>query len=74
MVIYRTRVNGQDQDSLLVKRRNGNHSPGPVIRELVPSSHQRTEPLSATFVTATIIMLSSMSAEWYNCTHNVSHN
>ena len=23
----------QDQDSLLVKRRNDNHSPGPVIRE-----------------------------------------
>ena len=34
---------GQDQDSLLVKCRNGNHSPGPVIRELVPSSHQRSE-------------------------------
>ena len=33
----------QDQDSLLVKRRNNNHSPGPVIRELVPSSHQRSE-------------------------------
>ena len=33
----------QDQDSLLVKRRNENHSPGPVIRELVPSSHQRSE-------------------------------
>ena len=32
----------QDQDSLLVKRRN-NHSPEPVIRELVPSSHQRSE-------------------------------
>ena len=31
------------QDSLLVKRRNDNHSPGPVIRELVPSSHQRSE-------------------------------
>ena len=30
----------QDQDSLLVKRRKDNHSPGPVIRELVPSSHQ----------------------------------
>ena len=29
---------GQDQDSLLVKRRNDNHSPGPVIRELVPSN------------------------------------
>ena len=33
----------QDQDSLLVKCRNDNHSPGPVIRELVPSSHQRSE-------------------------------
>ena len=33
----------QDQDSLLVKRRNDNHSTGPVIRELVPSSHQRSE-------------------------------
>ena len=33
----------QDQDSLLVKRRNDNHSPGPVIKELVPSSHQRSE-------------------------------
>ena len=33
----------QDQDSLLVKRRNDNHSPGPVIRDLVPSSHQRSE-------------------------------
>ena len=33
----------QDQDSLLVKRRNDNHSSGPVIRELVPSSHQRSE-------------------------------
>ena len=32
----------QDQDSPLVKRRNDNHSPGPVIRELVPSSHQRS--------------------------------
>ena len=27
----------QDQDILLVKRRNDNHSPGPVIRELVPN-------------------------------------
>ena len=35
--------NDQDQDSLPVKRRNDNHSPGPVIRELVPSSHQRSE-------------------------------
>ena len=34
---------GSGQDSLLVKRRNDNHSPGPVIRELVPSSHQRSE-------------------------------
>ena len=33
----------QDQDSLLVKRRNDNHSPGLVIRELVLSSHQRSE-------------------------------
>ena len=33
----------RDQDSLLVKRRNDNHSPGPVIRDLVPSSHQRSE-------------------------------
>ena len=33
----------QDKDSLLVKRRNDNHSPGPVIRELVPSCHQRSE-------------------------------
>ena len=33
----------QDQNSLLVKRRNDNHPPGPVIRELVPSSHQRSE-------------------------------
>ena len=35
--------NDQDQDSLLVKRRNDNHSTGPVIRELIPSSHQRSE-------------------------------
>ena len=40
----------QDQDSLLVKRRNDNHSPGPVIRELVPSSHQRSEELSNTIL------------------------
>ena len=33
----------QDQDSLLVTRWNTSHSPGPVIRELVPSSHQRSE-------------------------------
>ena len=37
------RIQDQDQDSLLVKRRNDNHSPGLVIRELVPSSHQRSE-------------------------------
>ena len=36
-------VQDQDQDSLLVKRRNDNHSPGPANRELVPSSHQRSE-------------------------------
>ena len=33
----------QDQDSLLVKRRNDNHLPGLMIRELVASSHQRSE-------------------------------
>ena len=27
---------GQDQDSLLVRRRNDNHSPGPVIGEISP--------------------------------------
>ena len=32
-------IQDQDQDSLLVKRRNDNHSPGHVIRELDPSSH-----------------------------------
>ena len=37
------KLQDQDQDSLLVKRRNDNHSSGPVIRELVPSSHQRSE-------------------------------
>ena len=36
-------IRDQDQDSLLVKRRNNNHSPGPVIRELVPNSHKRSE-------------------------------
>ena len=40
---YGSQDQDQDQDSLLVKRRNDNHSPGPVIRELVPSSHQRSE-------------------------------
>ena len=39
----------QDRDSLLVKCRNDTHSPGPVIRELVPSSHQRSE-LSNTII------------------------
>ena len=38
-----TKGQDQDQENLLVKRRNDNHSPGPVIRELVPSSHQRSE-------------------------------
>ena len=38
-----TELQDQDQDSLLVKRRNDNHSPGPVIRESVLSSHQRSE-------------------------------
>ena len=41
--LVRNQNQDQDQDSLLVKRRNDNHSPGPVIRELVPSSHQRSE-------------------------------
>ena len=36
-------ISDQDQDSLLAKRRKDNHSPGPMIRELVPSSHQRSE-------------------------------
>ena len=36
-------IQDQDQDSLLVKHRNDNHSPGPVIKELVPSSHQSSE-------------------------------
>ena len=31
----------QDQDSLLVKRRNDTHSPGPVIREHNPLHLQR---------------------------------
>ena len=42
-LVGRNQDQDQDQDSLLVKRRNDNHSPGPVIRELVPSSHQRSE-------------------------------
>ena len=40
---------------LLVKRRNDNHSPGPVIRELVPSSHQRSE-LSNTILSSIILL------------------
>ena len=44
LTLYKDNIHqDQDQDSLLVKRRNDNHSPGPVIRELVPSSHQRSE-------------------------------
>ena len=43
LLICKQKDQDQDQDSLLVKRRNDNHSPGPVIRELVPSSHQRSE-------------------------------
>ena len=43
MLLTRLSCQDQDQDSLLVKRRNDNHSPGPVIRELVPSSHQRSD-------------------------------
>ena len=39
--VIKLRHTAQDQDSLLVKRRNDNHSPGPVIRELVPNSHQQ---------------------------------
>ena len=37
------RCQDKDQDSLLVKRRNDNHSPGRVIRESVPSAHHRSE-------------------------------
>ena len=42
-LIVRTQISRVDQDSLLVKHRNDNHSPGPVIRELDPTSHQRSE-------------------------------
>ena len=42
-IVFSLVTQDQDQDSLLVKRRYDNHSPGPVIRELVPSSHQRSE-------------------------------
>ena len=38
----RLSLQDQDHNSLLVKRID-NHSPGSVIRELVPSSHQRCE-------------------------------
>ena len=41
--VYINYSQDQDLDSLLVKCRNDNNSPGPVIRELVPSSHQRSE-------------------------------
>ena len=50
----------QDQDSFLVKRRNDNQSSGPVIRELVPSSHQRSE-LSNT------ILLEELSDQCLHC-------
>ena len=43
LLLVWTQPSEQDQDSLLLKRRKDNHSPGPVIRELVPSSHQRSE-------------------------------
>ena len=43
IVLEKRMVKYQDQDSLLVKRRNDNQSPGPVIRELVPSSHRRSD-------------------------------
>ena len=42
----------QDQDSLLVKRRNDNHSPGSVIRELVHSSHQRSDLATQSFASS----------------------
>ena len=38
---------------LPVKRRNDNHSPGPVTRELVRSSHQRSELSNKLACTAT---------------------
>ena len=51
---------------LLVKRRNDNHSPGPVIRELVPSSHQKSEKvckdaLLLVFSVSTLPLLSTSS-------------
>ena len=55
--LYCWYVIDQDQDSLLVKRRNDNHSPGPVIRELVPSSHQRSE------LSNTILCIQRMRSE-----------
>ena len=60
----------QDQDSLLVKRRNDNHSPGPVIRELVPSSHQKSE-LSNTMGERSIVVCTEIKKMprdgWRNC-------
>ena len=35
----------QDQDSLLVKRRNNNYSPGPVIRELAEAIRTTIVPI-----------------------------
>ena len=48
----------QDQDSLLVKRHNDTHSPGPMIRELVPSSHHRSE------LSNTILCIFSRWDQW----------
>ena len=56
----------QDQDSLLVKRRNDNHSPGPVIRELVPSSHQRSE-LSNTILSLRYLLAGMSIRLWWAC-------
>ena len=36
VIMIGTMAEDQDQDSLLVKRRNDNHSPGLVIREINP--------------------------------------
>ena len=38
-----TVLQDQDQNSLLVKRRNDNHSPGPVIREVQWQNQWHTE-------------------------------
>ena len=45
LLIERRKTMGcpQDQDRLLVKRHNDNHSAGPVLGKLAPSSHQRSE-------------------------------